>query len=234
MSSDNEGSIVVSARVNVKKLAELDSYMCNQGYNVRSMSQLVGWSIDLLCSILEANGLAKEMTLAEANRRMEVRELYQKSNKKRSFMKLGTAMRFESMREEGVDPSKYAPSHDKIINRSNAVQPLPEGLQPYGTNEDWEKAKKANEDEKYAAYLKQKEEDIQRMKDSGMFIDPDKPRQTMQTQEQAVINQKISERRENEAKASMNKTSWEREIEEKDYLKRLNAPPEQQLINKGE
>jgi hypothetical protein len=123
---DQEASIPVTTRINLKSLAELDIYWSNEEYNIKTMSQLVSWSIDLLCSVLRTNQKSVELaTVREANARLVRRGLYQASNIKRGGMKRASALRFESLREEGVNPQYYAPEQYNTVHRSNSVEPMP-------------------------------------------------------------------------------------------------------------
>jgi hypothetical protein len=196
-----EDSIPVTVRVGIRELAELDEYWMREGYQVRSMSQLVGWSCELLCSVLRANGKSMPLTIRDAHERLVKRQLYQKSNEKKAFMKTGAAMRFESMREEGVNPQEYAESQFNVVNRANSVQPAPEGVKPVGYvspfEEDYKKAKKVEFEEA-------RDKAIEAMRASNSLVG-------------------------SENKASVNQTVWEAEKSEKDYLNRLNAPIDEQL-----
>jgi hypothetical protein len=120
-----EGSTPIQARINLVNLATLDIYWTSQRYRIRTMSQLVSWSIDLLCSVLKSNGVVEEETIAlvEAHRHLEMRGLYQRSMKEKGFMKLGAALRFEAMREEGVDPKEYVPTQYNIVHNVHSVKP---------------------------------------------------------------------------------------------------------------
>ena len=120
-----ESSIPVGTRVSMVSLAELDMFWREEGYNVRSMSQLVSWSLDLLCDVLKSN---KKMpveveSVMQAHNYLDSRNLYQKSSKKRGIKKIGTALGFESLREQGIDPKDYAPKQYKIVHNERSVQP---------------------------------------------------------------------------------------------------------------
>lgn len=122
-----ESSIPVQARVGLVSLAELVNYWESQGYAIKSMSQLVAWSVDLLCETIkrnEAMPVAIE-TVAEAHRHLEQRGLYQGSLKPRAIKKIGAAMRFDTMRQEGVDPRSYAPIDYNVLHNKHSVEPSP-------------------------------------------------------------------------------------------------------------
>ena len=77
-----ERSMPVQSRVDLIELAELDKYWMDQGFNIKSMSQLVSHSISLLIEVLKSNGvdgIGGFETLADANRYLQVRGLRQKS-----------------------------------------------------------------------------------------------------------------------------------------------------------
>ena len=122
-----ESSIPVQARVGMVSLAEMAKYWESQGYMVRSMSQLVAWSLDLLCEVLRQNQAMPLVieTVAEAHRELEQRGLYQGSLKNRAFKKIGASLRFETMRREGIDPKSYTPMDYGILHNKRSVEPSP-------------------------------------------------------------------------------------------------------------
>jgi hypothetical protein len=61
----------------------------------------------------------------EAHRHLEQRGLYQGSLKSKAFKKVGAAVRFETMRKEGVDPKSYTPIDYNIMHDSHSVEALP-------------------------------------------------------------------------------------------------------------
>ena len=127
-----ESSVPVATRVIVVTLAELDKYWVEgEGKYIRTMSQLVSWSLELLTEVLRANGKVESIeSVAEAHRRLMGRELYQPSLSKRSFNKIGTAIKFENLREEGIDPKKGFGEGSNVTRAYNmlhnvkSVQPL--------------------------------------------------------------------------------------------------------------
>ena len=127
-----ESSVPVATRVSVVTLAELDKYWVEgEGKYIRTMSQLVSWSLELLTEVLRANGKVESVeSVAEAHRRLMDRELYQPSLSKRSFNKIGTAIKFENLREEGIDPKKGFGEGSNVtraynmLHNSKSVQPL--------------------------------------------------------------------------------------------------------------
>ena len=127
-----ESSVPVATRVSVVTLAELDKYWVEgEGKYIRTMSQLVSWSLELLTEVLRANGKVESIeSVAEAHRRLMGRELYQPSLSKRSFNKIGTAIKFENLRGEGIDPKKGFGEGSNVtraynmLHNSKSVQPL--------------------------------------------------------------------------------------------------------------
>ena len=123
-----EASIPVQSRVNIVSLAELSNYWEDLDYNVNTMSQLVSWSLDLLCEVLRSNEMIKPgvfNSVSKAHSYLIEKRLYQRSLKERSFKKIGTAIRFENMRKEGVDPKCYdSRGYNMIHNKEGAVQPF--------------------------------------------------------------------------------------------------------------
>ena len=140
-----EASIPVQARVNIMGLANLDMYWEREGYNIRTISQLIGHSIELLCEILRANQkLERELTtIADANRYLNVRGLHQKSMRNRSFSKISKAIMFENMRAEGADPKIYATKQYNTLHRDPDELGRPTTTQPFTGKIDSEIIKKA-------------------------------------------------------------------------------------------
>lgn len=123
--SKQEASIPTAARVNLISLAELAKWWEESGHRLKSMSQLIAWSIDLLRDILRSNGKIDEtdISLADANRYLNEKGLYQLGVRSRSFKKEATAIRFESMREEGIDPKEYVPGQYNVLHNKNSIEP---------------------------------------------------------------------------------------------------------------
>jgi len=108
-----ERSHPVSARIDLVNLARIALYYQTQGMHIRTMSQLVNWSVDLLCEVLIANDALDTSyiaTLADAVNYLSVNDLIQTQTKhftKRVQKKLSTALRYETLREKGIDPKTY-------------------------------------------------------------------------------------------------------------------------------
>jgi len=119
-----ESSIPVQSRVSIVTLAELEMYWESQGVRISTMSQLLSWSLEGLRTALEANEKLPKVvhTVADAHKHLEKCGLYQKSLKKRSMQKLATAMSFESMRMEGIEPEDYADRHHNMLHNSRSVR----------------------------------------------------------------------------------------------------------------
>lgn len=211
--SGGESSVPLSSRVDMKVLAELDKYWMSQGYTIRTMSQLVSWSLGLLCQVLESNEKVSAVeSVREANEWLVGRNLYQATTRKRGFMKIGSALRFESMREEGVDPREVAPEQFNTVNRKNSVQPMPKEAGPAPGSgyqspfeADYEKARIEAAKNELSEIEKSKREIIERAIKSGVI------------RQSNVI--KIDE-----TKASANLTTWEAEKREKEIVEKENAP----------
>ena len=122
-----ERSIPVQSRIDIKSLAELDIYWTSIGVDIRSMSQLISWSVDAFHEVLKNNEMLPDEleTVAECHVHMEDRRLYQGSMKKRAISKVNAAMRFENLRFEGVDPSGYDSREYNIVHNKQSVKPYP-------------------------------------------------------------------------------------------------------------
>jgi hypothetical protein len=128
-----EGSIPVQARVNIRCLANLNQYWMSEGYRIKTMSQLIGHSIELLCEVLEVNGKIREKidSIADAHNYLCERDLYQQSMKNRSIRKIGVGIAFENMREEGADPKFHATEQYNRIHRKTDYRGNPSTVQPF-------------------------------------------------------------------------------------------------------
>lgn len=125
-----ETSIPVVTRVSIVDLAKLANFWEEKKYVIRTMSQLVAWSIELLVNELEANEFIpdSDYSLAYVHRDMNRRGLIQRSMSKRTESRIRMAMGFESLREEGVDPRSYSPTAYRNMHQPQSREPLPEAL----------------------------------------------------------------------------------------------------------
>jgi len=147
-----ESSISVQSRISMNSLAELDMYWISEGKGIKTVSQLVSWSLDLLCEILKANEKmpGNIETVREARNYLELRALIQPSLHRRNFNKIGSAIKFEGMRENGDDPSKELIDSEGEIANSNVIRQYrilhnKNSVQPFGGRVFGDKIKKAVE-----------------------------------------------------------------------------------------
>jgi len=169
-----ESSIPIQTRVSFMSLAKLHIYWTLEGYNVRTMSQLGSWSIDLLCEVLEANGKmpAQLETLAEAHQYLQRHGLYQGSLQGRAMKKIGTALRFETLREQGRDPKYNTPRQHEMLHKESSVQPF-EGTVETGvvvdggmSDEEWNRIQERIEEEK----RKEIDAAVKKAKAAGLIV----------------------------------------------------------------
>lgn len=146
-----EASMSVQSRISAATLTELDIYWISEGRRIKSVSQLVSWSLDLLCEILWANQKLRQRveSVAEARSYLLERELIQPSLYERGFDKMGTAVSFEGMREAGIDPGKKAMS-GRFADNSNITRKYnmlhnERSIQPFTGKVDSEAVKKGVE-----------------------------------------------------------------------------------------
>lgn len=206
---ENEASMPAVSRIDIRKLAELDKYWGSEGYNIRTISQLISWSVDLLVGILQSNKKSVAIeTVSEAYEWMAKRGLGQPSLQNKGRKKMSAALSFENLRAEGIKPEEYVPSQYNTVNRKNSVQPMP------GHVVNGEYVSPFEEDYKKAALLKREEEqaEIARLVEAAV--------------KNADANNRLAK---NEVvvppdKASANMNDWEREKKEQDELDELNAP----------
>ena len=184
-----EASLPVQSRVDTKVLASLLRYWEGEGQYIRTMSQLLSWSMDLLFEILSRNNRLNTIydSFAEADDYLIDRGLYQPGIGKRGRRKASSARKFESMRIEGIDPKSTDPSafnsvHNKhgvnVSNMGNTVD-TPEDTAERGYNKDQieflkimaeiDRKKKMN-DEADARYEAMKASGAIKYDESGLII----------------------------------------------------------------
>lgn len=123
-----ESSLPVQSRVSIVDLARLDMFWREEESVVmRSMSQLVSWSVSALCDLLEANGLVRKgLGVREAHEYLKERGLYQKSVLKRGRKKITAAVQLETLRRQGSDPETHAPKQHGYLHNKHSVKALSE------------------------------------------------------------------------------------------------------------
>jgi len=227
-----ESSIATGARVSIVTLAELDKYWEHEGYQVRTMSQLINWSLERLAEIVKSNELVVGIeSVAEAHRYLTARRLYQSGMLKRGAPKLELALQCESLRDEGVDPKEYISQQYNIRHNERSVRaapkskefqnsmqrtnwiPLPgypDHLYPEGDEEARQKLTKQLE----AAGIRPDKEVLDKATEEAI----------RSAKERGMIK---------ETKASANLTEFEVEKREREYLENLNAPLDPEFIKKN-
>jgi hypothetical protein len=131
-----ESSVPVQGRISIVTLAELNMYWESAGADIRTMSQLLSWSVDALRDILANSGKLPQVieSVVSAHNHLEERKLYQSGLRQRSEKKIINAMAFEGLRVEGIDPKIYAEesygkktmigNQYRTMHNSNSVRPL--------------------------------------------------------------------------------------------------------------
>lgn len=120
-----ESAIPVQGRISLVELAKLCRFWEEvEHVNINSMGKLLSWSISALCNLLENNEKIPEGidSVASAHRYLTKKNLYQDSLKKRSERKISTAIRFESLRNQGIDPRDYTPRDHNMVNNKHSVE----------------------------------------------------------------------------------------------------------------
>jgi hypothetical protein len=168
-----ESSIPVQTRASMIALADLAKYWTDEGYRINTISQLVSWSLDLLREILIGNEkISDNMTVAEANRFLTANGLYQRSLRRRSFQKIGTAVRFESMRNSGMDPAMDSGRSYSVIHNKGSVRPSPNIEAEVGEDDpDWQKMKLEKQRAIFEENERIKQEAFKRMREQGVIVD---------------------------------------------------------------
>lgn len=116
-----EASISVQARVDVRVLAEMVQFWQRKGHQIRTMSQLVSWSMEMMYDVLKMNGEIEGdlLPIMEARQVLQKAALWQFSLSKRNDAKLHRAASYESLRTQGYDPRDYdrTGNYERLHNR---------------------------------------------------------------------------------------------------------------------
>lgn len=123
-----ESSIPIQSRISLISLAELAKYWKDTEYEIRTMSQLVSWSLDLLRDILKANDMiTKDIeSVVEARDYLVDNNLWQRKVSKRAFVKLGNAVRFQGFRDRGENPEtrdEMSKIGHNLMHNKHSVEP---------------------------------------------------------------------------------------------------------------
>lgn len=113
-----EASVPMQSRVDVRTLAEICWYFEKTDNDIRTVSQLVSWGLEMMVGTLRINEkLPQERPSVEsAYQFLEARGLTQK----KMMGKMKRALGFEHMRMEGISPREYASAdHKNIHNNPN-------------------------------------------------------------------------------------------------------------------
>lgn len=172
-----EASVPVEGRVNVANLAELAAFWEDAG-ELRSMSQVIGWSLAMLCEIIRVNYPEKRKfeSVTEAHKYLVDHKLYQRSKQNRSMKKIAMAMGFESLRTEGIDPKSYAPMQSNILHNEHSVRVYQKNNESASSKlmEDaWETVHRVRLEKQRQAHElhKQKEEAIKNARENGLLAE---------------------------------------------------------------
>lgn len=157
-----EASLPVQSRIDIRTLVNLVEYWEGEGVMIRSMSQLISWTVELAQHLLSLNNKLPFVTesVTEANRYLMDKRLYQPGLRKKGHAKVFQAMMFENMRTEGVDPSTYVKHQHSVLHNPHSIRP-PEFSEPTTagkaiSDEIWNKTQKRirEEEEKEKANKK--------------------------------------------------------------------------------
>ena len=217
-----ESSIPVQSRTSIISLAELARYWETSEYDIRSMSQLISWSLDLLRDILKANemiGANDEIeSIVEARDYLVENGLWQQKVAKRAFTKIGNAVRFQGFRDLGENPEtrdemskighnlmhnkhSVSPYRDRVSTRQQMVAKMTEMYHELEATESAEPEKRCQEEVRRDWFKEQarlkalKEETIEEVKHSNV-IDGSKPvvKEGMNDEEYEAKMKEIEER----------------------------------------
>jgi len=175
-----ESSVPVASRVSIVDLAKMDLYWRRvENTHIKSMSQLVSWTFAALVEIVEKNGKMPEEVARDvlsAHKYLEARGLYQRSLRKRSEGKIVTALGFENLRRQGVDPAVYSPSTHKMIHSEHSVKPFDGEVEignkfVSGCGINWDEVDERVAEEKVKERDTLTKETIEAARASGMIVD---------------------------------------------------------------
>jgi hypothetical protein len=162
-----ERSISANTRADVVTLAELTSYWNNQGYYIRSISQLISWSLDLLKDVLEQNKFIEpSFDFVSARTFLRERGLNQQSHEIRERKKIAAATRFEMVRKEGLDPRSVDPKSFAMLHNKHSVQDSPENDID---GDAYQRARLEKQKEMHELYKKERDAKLQVYKDKGFI-----------------------------------------------------------------
>ena len=130
-----ESSVPAQSRVSIVTLAQLAKYWQNEDYHIRTVSQLISWSLELLKEALVANGhIEGEPSIEEARHYMMKEKLFQQGTLARGKDKLNTAIRFDRIRKRGGDPrsnesdraihNRLHRKHNQFTGEASSVEPF--------------------------------------------------------------------------------------------------------------
>lgn len=119
-----ESSMPLQSRVDLLTVADLVNYWESEGVHIRTMSQLVSWSLEYLRELLEKNGLLGDQvrTLEDAYSQLELRGLLQRSMKERMKKKLAMARGLENVRLDGWEVDRDSRIY-KTLHNERSVRP---------------------------------------------------------------------------------------------------------------
>jgi hypothetical protein len=123
-----ESSLPLSARVSIVDLAEMVRFWESQGVYIKTMSQLVAWSVSAFVDVLKSNGKIenRDMEVGTAHRILCSKGLYQAKALDRGAKKLTMAIGMGNMRIEGIEPRFENPRAFRTIHNGNSVDALPD------------------------------------------------------------------------------------------------------------
>lgn len=127
-----ERTLPVSTRIDLVNLARMDLYYQLQGYHIKTVSQLINWCVDLLCEVLIANkamDTTKITTLGDAVTYLKARGMMQVGTArytKKIQQKLGTSIRYETLRGQGKNPEQIDPAGHSELHRKDSIIPPPD------------------------------------------------------------------------------------------------------------
>ena len=171
-----ESTIPVQTRISMIDLAKMDNYWLEvENVKMRSMSQLISWTFSAMVDIIEGNRKMPDRvkSVEDAHRHLTIRDLYQRGMKARSQSRIAAALRFESLRDHGIDPQHAATRTYNVIHSEHTMQPYEDDpvIVKRDFKIDWDEVDKQVAESKRVEREERLEKDLDNAKECGVLIE---------------------------------------------------------------
>jgi len=219
-----ERSLSVQARIDVTTLARLALYWEEEGVFVKSLSQLVSWSLELMLEVLVANGKVedRDLRMSDAVRVLVSRGLRQASLTKKGYKRRAMALSFENLRMQKVEPSQYVPQQFSTMHKNK--QEIFDGEVSAGRaidEEEWKNIRKKIDSEKRKEIEEIKRKAIESARTQGILAKSKKVPTVKEKMTDEEFHQKMKEIEERDRE----RLAFENEALSPENLKKLAKRP---------